>query len=330
MTDLQKTQHYTTEGEYILQGLKEYIMENYFLIEPFYGNGDLVKLFPNNKWEKFDIEEKEGCKIQDTLLNPPNYKDKWVITNPPFLAKNKAKDKTIFDLYKVDDLYKAFLVSIKEAEGGIIIIPTNFFTDERTEKIRKIFFDNFEVIKINFFTQPVFKSTTYTVCAFFFHKRKTINYKEKIKITIFPSKKESFIILNRDSGYRIGGDFLRKIENQKSIFERLTDKSYNGYLTNIKLIGLDTRAEPLHLEYNETPYIGKQTDRIYATMICQKELDIETQKFLIEKFNQIMSDFRAETNDLCLTNYRDFNRKRISFTFCYKLLSYIFENFSKL
>ena len=250
------------------------------------------------------------------------------------LMNTKAKRPTtvVTELLEIDvnDLYKAFLVSIKEAEGGIIIIPTNFFTDERTEKIRKIFFDNFEVIKINFFTQPVFKSTTYTVCAFFFHKRKTINYKEKIKITIFPSKKESFIILNRDSGYRIGGDFLRKIENQKSIFERLTDKSYNGYLTNIKLIGLDTRAEPLHLEYNETPYIGKQTDRIYATMICQKELDIETQKFLIEKFNQIMSDFRAETNDLCLTNYRDFNRKRISFTFCYKLLSYIFENFSKL
>ena len=28
------------------------------LIEPFVGNGDLLSLFPNHNWEKFDIELK--------------------------------------------------------------------------------------------------------------------------------------------------------------------------------------------------------------------------------------------------------------------------------
>lgn len=101
---------------------------------------------------------------------PPDYKGKRVITNPPYLAKNKAKDKGLFKKYGYDDLYKIALSTFIGCEGGIIIVPLNFLTDEYSERIRKEFLSQYKIDKINIFKSPVFSSTTYSVCAFVFHK----------------------------------------------------------------------------------------------------------------------------------------------------------------
>lgn len=55
-TDLEKTQHYTTEAEKVCQGLLEYIPTSAILVEPFVGNGDLVRLFPQSKWITYDVD----------------------------------------------------------------------------------------------------------------------------------------------------------------------------------------------------------------------------------------------------------------------------------
>ena len=91
-----------------------------------YYNEYLLDYSQDANWECYDIEPHSNSIQRDTLFNPPKYKDKWVITNPPYLAKNKAKDKKIYNLYNVDDLYKASMVSMLEANGGILIIPTNY------------------------------------------------------------------------------------------------------------------------------------------------------------------------------------------------------------
>ena len=104
MTDLNKTQHYS-KNNLLLDGLTSFIPKNAFIIEPFYGQGDLVKDFSIKEY--YDIAFPIGSPhYRDTLLNPPIYENKWIITNPPYLAKNKAKDKTVFNFYDYDDLYK--------------------------------------------------------------------------------------------------------------------------------------------------------------------------------------------------------------------------------
>lgn len=89
LNDLEKTQHYTINASYILQGLIDYIPKYAKVIGPFVGNDDLLGCFPN--WDSvYDIEPSskvpETTK-RDTLTFPPDYHDKWIITNPPFLAK---------------------------------------------------------------------------------------------------------------------------------------------------------------------------------------------------------------------------------------------------
>lgn len=325
MGDLQKTIHYTTESEIICGNLKKYIPSDVVLVEPFVGGKDLVALFPNHSWETYDIDATTEAQIhRDTLKNPPNYTGKWVITNPPFLAKNKATDKTIFDLYNVDDLYKAFIVSMLECDGGIIIIPTNFLSDERTADIRKKFFDRFELLELNIFTVPVFKSTTYSVCSFAFKRADKADIRT-VQCNVLPNGSTYTVNLCAQYNYRLGGEAISKIESYKNYFGRLTATTPSSkFITNIKLYGLDSRTERIHLAFEE-PYIGKDTDRIYATFICDMQIPEDIQRKMILLFNEKIEQFRLDTCDLALTNYRDFNRKRVGFDFAYRLLSMIYD-----
>lgn len=325
MGDLQKTIHYTTESETICGNLINYIPEGVQLVEPFVGGEDLVQLFPSHKWETYDIDHATNAQhYQDTLITPPNYTGKWVITNPPFLAKNKASNKTIFDAYGVDDLYKAFLLSILDCEGGIVIVPTNFLSDERTAEVRTKFFNRFKILELNIFTVPVFKTTTYSVCSFAF-ERASLENKRITKCNIMPANISYDIELYKCYNYRLGGDIVNKIENHPNYFGRLTATTpSNKFITNIKLYGLDTRAERIHVAF-EDPYVGKNTDRVYATFVCDMEISEEQQKKMIDLFNEKFEQFREETCDLALTNYRDYNRKRVGFEFAYKFLSMIYD-----
>lgn len=325
MGDLQKTIHYTTESEMICGNLIHYIPTGAHLIEPFVGGEDLVQLFPDYQWETYDIDPATKAQhYQDTLLNPPNYQGKWVITNPPFLAKNKASDKQIFDAYNVDDLYKAFLVSMLECEGGIVIVPTNFLSDERTADVRKKFFNRFEILELNVFTVPVFKTTTYSVCSFAF-RRAQLQSERKIKCNVMPANNSYNITLYECHNYRLGGDIVNTIESHKNYFGRLTSTTpASKFITNIKLYGLDTRNERIHVAFEE-PYVGKQTDRVYATFVCDMEIPEDVQKKMVKLFNEKFEQFRLDTFDLALTNYRDYNRKRVGFEFAYRFLSMVYD-----
>lgn len=328
MSDLEKTVHYTTKSDIIFRNLVDYIPKGMSFIEPFVGGGDLLNLFPDEKWEKYDIEDKGNNIIRDTLKNPPDYHDKWVITNPPYLAKNKASDKEIYNKYNVDDLYKAALVSILDCAGGLIIIPTNFFTDERTGKVRTQFLNQFKILEMNVFTEPVFETTTYSVCSFAFCRKDYSACEQEFVVNILPKGESNKIVISPKYDYRIAGEFYNDIESSKNIFGRLVGSESKDYITNIKLYALDTRVERIRVEYELEHYCGKQTDRVYATLTCKFKLTEEQEHFLINEFNRQLEDFRKKYFDLSMTNYRDFNRKRIGFTFVYKLMSKIyFENY---
>lgn len=321
MNDLEKTIHYTTKAQEICSNLIKYIPNEAQLIEPFVGDGDLLPLFPSHGWECYDIEDKLNSMRQDTLLNPPSYKGKWVITNPPYLAKNKAKDKSIFNKYSTDDLYKAAILSLLDCEGGILIIPTNFITDENTKPIREKFFSQFQILEMNIFTRPVFTTTTYSVCSFAFKRGNN----QPFKVNIQPNGNQVELGLKKEYGYRVAGDFYNSLEKVDVIFGRLVGNNSEDYITNIRLYALDTREKRIRVEYDTKPYCGKTTDRVYATLTCKHQLSKEQELFLIREFNKQLEDFRQNYNDLSMTNYRDYNRKRIGFTFAYQLMSKIYE-----
>ena len=109
---MNKCQFYTTNYKYILKGLPQIPIDE-IVLEPFVGYGHLLNLIQNKKVECYDIDD---CgfnnvinmgfnpKKRDTLKDIPIYKNKYILTNPPFLARNKSNNKLYYNLHSQDDL----------------------------------------------------------------------------------------------------------------------------------------------------------------------------------------------------------------------------------
>lgn len=348
-------QFFTTNYEYILQNFN--IPDNVInIIEPFSGNCDLIKFIKNiTKYniEYYDIEPKLDYIIQrDTILNPPDYSNKFILTNPPYLARNKAKDKILFDKYSQNDLYKCFIFNLinNQCLGGIIIIPLNFWCSIRKNDIelRKKFLNIYNILNINIFEETVFDDTSYTICSFQFEIKKqkkdldiniifnNLNINKdlnSINVIIYPSKKEIKISLNNDNNYIIGGEIYKLKQNKKYIINRLTSKNIQYKLnTNILVKCIDDNINnKIKLSYvsddliyiDETPNLSSRT---YATLVITPKLNKDEQLKLVNDFNTFLEDYREKYHSLFLTNYReskDIARKRISFDLVYKIVNHL-------
>ncbi len=341
MTEKQKLgQFYTTNYKYILQNFKipDYVK---IIIEPFAGEGDLINFIQNKniKHECYDIDpKKEFINKRDTLKNPPLYNNKFVLTNPPFLARNKSKDKSIFDLYKENDLYKCFIKSIinTNVQGGILIIPLNFWCSIRISdiKLRETFLKKFNIIQMNIFEERVFDDTSYTICSFIFElKNKDI---PNIGCTILPSKKNITFSLNKSNNFTIGGEIYNLNKNKKIKVERATNINQKSEgLTNILLKCIDDNINSkirLCIVKDSERYIDNTpnlTARSYATLIIKPTISMDKQKKVVEEFNTYLDEQREKYNSLFLTNYRESNsicRKRISFKLAFDIVNYILSS----
>lgn len=320
-------QFYTTRANYIIGNLIDDLPKELVVVEPFCGQGDL--LIFENKYEIYDIDPKiENCEKRDTLRFTPNYEGKLVVTNPPFLARNKNKDKSIYDLYEVGDLYKAAIKSILTCSGGILIVPLNFLCDE-DNSFREAFFARFDVIRLNIFEETVFDDTSYTICSFSFKLKEFDSEIDTIECTFFPSKEVRFFDLKKSAGYRIGSDFIEIIDSQKNIgIKRLLLEGTPN--SNLYLRAIDTGTEngKIALEIKRDHFYGKGTDRTFATIVMDKTYTDEQELKICEEFNSILNEYREKYNSMFLTNYRNsgaYARKRISFDVAYKLISHIIK-----
>lgn len=340
-------QFYTTNYKYILDKL--YIPVNVKnIIEPFSGKGDLIKFINKSSDKKYNIEEYDidphtDESIQrDTLLDPPNYENKFIITNPPYLARNKSINKEIYNKYNQNDLYKCFIMSIisNSCIGGIIIIPVNFWCSIRKNDIelRRLFLEKYHIIRINIFEEKVFTDTSYSVCSFQF-KKKIDDSINNINAVIYPIKKKINFILDKTTNFIIGGEIYNlnsKNYKEKYKLERLTKKNKdNKNKTNILIKCIDDNinnkiiakiVDEKNIYIDNTP---KLSARSYISIIINPYINIEKQKILVSNFNKYLNNKREKYNSLFLTNYRESNsiaRKRISFKLVFEIIYYLLNS----
>ena len=341
-TKSQLGQFYTTNYSYILNGM--IIPPNSVIVEPFCGKGDLLNFanrFNPKEIRTFDIDPKQdGIERRDTLKHPPSYQDTFVLTNPPYLAKNKHKgDKSVFVKYKQDDLYKCFIESIirSPCSGGIIIIPLNFWSSIRRNDsiLRERFVNVYKTIRVNVFEESVFKDTAYTVCSILFRRKKYHDSRtcEDVDMHFYPSRDRLTIKVGEYNRYTIGGDVLWKLPQTQSYkVERATrlNKDCAG-LTNILLKNIDdTSTSRICLKIVSDEEIQRHVDRTeklssrsYASLIITPPIPLDKQKEVVDIFNARLEKWRGQFRSLFLTNYRENNRKRISYTLAFKMVNYI-------
>lgn len=365
----QNGQFFTKNSDYILNSFSQFI-KNKTAVDPFAGNKDLIEWAKRNGVEKiigYDVDPKyidnKAVFYNDSIINSKKYK--FIITNPPYLHKNKAYKETKEKYFSgrnviFEDLYQASIFSILNCEEGIIVVPLNFLCAENSHRIRSLFFDKFEIIKLNIFSEQVFDDTTYNVISFYFKKKEKPASINKISATIFPGRENIDLILEKRFNWQFGGDFVNRVaktRNQLGIY-RLTENYLESgeykiemALQNIKdkinypvsktfkekmekniifLRAIDSKnGKKIQLEdirnYDIVGLVGKNTSRNMAHLIFEKELPVSEQVELMNEFNRQLNRERNKYFSFFLTNFRDNNRKRISFDMAYKFLNYIYN-----
>ena len=171
-------QFYSARWVDLLDGLS--VPRGLVVVEPFVGAGDLLRACPDGATlELYDIDPPPGgaggTVRRDTIADPPDYGGRFVLTNPPYLARNKSADKAPYDRYGLNDLYKCFVAELtaQDAAGGILVLPVNFWSGVRRADValRARFLRKYRVVRLNVFDGRMFPDTTAAVCAFQFAAR---------------------------------------------------------------------------------------------------------------------------------------------------------------
>jgi hypothetical protein len=354
-------QFYTRNADYILRGFPMDGITD--IVEPFAGDGDLIKWArnkaPDVKISAYDISPPNTCitinnntvaiEVRDTLLNPPDYTNTWILTNPPYLARNKSQNKEIYDLYDTNDLYKAFILSIKDSLGGIIIIPASFLLSPRDIDVRcrHHLLSRYNITKLRYFEEQVFDDTTTTVIALMFAISETELSEQRIVVEIYRDSTLSeveFNICAQDRWiiggdiYAINNDVINTINN--TIITNLIVKRFvvgstlkpGEYQTHMTLNALDSGKQNgrISLTYKRGHiYQAKESSRTFATMIVSRELSEDEQIKVCQMFNDFLEEKRKKYYSLFLPQYREskeYARKRIPFELAYRIIAHIVVN----
>jgi len=332
-------QFYTTNAAYILDGLPRPPPDVRRIVEPFAGKGDLMEWLRKSgctlEVDAYDIDT-NATHIQerDTLTNPPDYANAWVVTNPPYLARNKSTDKSVFDLYDTNDLYKCFITSVVQqnnCRGGIFIIPAGFFFSPRDIDVRcrDAFLRTNRITKVKYFEESVFDDTTTTIVAVAFEKSEVDLDEQDVEWVMMPSNVRRVFKMASSHKWIIGGDiYSLSMPDHISVRRHVEGQALrtNEQQLHITLSALDsgTKDGRIRLAYKAGYlYPGKECSRTYASLrITGRTLTEGEQIQLCHEFNAFIEQKRDESWSLFLPQFRESKehaRKRMPFELAYRI-----------
>lgn len=398
-------QHYTNKKIY--DNHKTIVLNNKdkIIVDPYVGEGNLIMFFLdsltneeaikkiNNKeiygfdidlnnleiiknkiFEKYNIEKNILDEIffyNDSLLNNPlidiESENIFLITNPPYLAKNHVKKlyKDDFEKYFLNNNYIDYFeiaLNLFKEYNGLWIVPSNFLISEFFKNARKKILEKKEFKEIYIYEEQMFDNTKVLTTSFVLLDKKEeqtifkINNNNKLyeyKIENYSIKTSFEELIEKTKPFKIKTGFLKKdyIDGKEKILvmdstdnnkikEMFIDKKQKDYIEQNQLIfrALDTGTkkgeiallnikEQFHVDLFET----KISSRAYVQFFLPNFITLEEQNKIMNIFNQIINIEREKNNSIFLTNFKNASngksRKRMEFKQAYKLITYIYNEF---
>lgn len=325
----QKTgSYFTTNVDNLLSGYNHIVIGK-TIIEPFAGGGDISKWCLNNgaiSVDEYDIHPLGNVIQNDSILHPPFGEDCVVVTNPPYLSRNKNKDKIYYDKWQQNDLYKCHLASLvaNNVNSGILILPSNFLS-ERNSKAREMFFSKFRMNKVKYYRTPIFSDATTGVVIFDFYRWNSqsvmecdfeIHYSDHIDLCKFS--------LHSKNKWLVGEEFFDYIGSPIHSYSILREGQTSN--SNIVIGLLDKGKYKLGAHYNNGDPLYC-SPKAFTTFQCNLSvlLNENEQKKVIEIFNERLNFFRNKYHSLFLANYMGAEQKILSRYYVQCLLSKAIE-----
>ncbi len=323
-------QYHTTNVDQILSGYEETIHGKEY-IEPFAGGGDLIrwadKLF-GVLVGAYDLHPTDSDTIQrDTIMDPPDYTDKFVLTNPPYLSKNKNKDKAPYDKWGASDLYKCHLASLKYCSGALIIIPSNFFCESRS-RARVRLFESHYIVSAKYYDRPMFDNATTGICVI--HIEKGVRLVQEFPMVINDDK-AIYMSLKKDNNYIHGNDFFDLLRKSKSFPMKKTVVGDEVPNTKIIVSILDNGKYKDALTFNngEDIYCKPKSFTTYQLTIVGRTITEDVQRQVVDMVNSELSRLRDKYHSMFLSNYMGEGQKILSRKYIHSMISWAIEKINE-
>ena len=317
-------QYYTTNSDQVLAGF-EHLVKDKFVVDPFAGGCDLLRWAVRHGCRGtlgLDLEPTSTSILQNNSIeNPPDYSGKLVLTNPPYLSRNKYKgDKSVFDQWGFDNLYKCHLASLRTADEFIEIVPVNFFCESR-DAIRRYLFATHSITQATFWTDPSFDDTNQCVTVFHAVKKKQEN--QQFSLTFRPEGRIIDVLLEERYRYLHGADFFEYISTGDSVDLAITKTDTGMPEPNSRIvIGLlDKGSWRSGFSYNEGEAVYcKPASFTTYQLTLSREFTEAQQRAIVDLAQTRLEQYRAQYSDMFLANYMGEYQKILSRDYLNRLL----------
>ena len=281
---------YYTEGSPFrlrpfLQWAEAADLANSTVLEPFAGSNNIVNMLIEDglcsRADSYDIApEVDDVAHRDTLSSFPGGYEVCV-TNPPWLARNSARRRGLaFDVpLRYDDIYKYALdIALQHCQYVAFIIPATFI---RSRLFRERL-ESFVLIE-----RPLFVDTDNPVCLALFGPRccttevwiddRHVGTLDKLE--------------HRNEQYMYGSRHPRSAI------------SFNAPGGDLGLIGVDNTREP-SIRFCRGSELAHRSIKHTDRAITRIDLRVKVTGSLIDRLNDGLARFRAETHDLFLAPFK--------------------------
>lgn len=228
----------------------------------------------------------------------------------------------MYEKYGFNDLYKCHIASvIGNVDEGILILPSNFLSESRA-KIRDAFFKKYTITTCDYYYYQIFPSATTGIVVFHFVKDNSAVKRFVCNVHYSNTNiVKCEVELEEKYDWLFGKDFFDYIDVEQTIdIDKYTGKKGN-YLTNLVIGLLDKGKWKQGLSYNSgSPVVCGEKSFTTYQVVSSIPIDDETQKTIVEVFNNNLQTFRNKYHGMFLSNFMGANQKILSRSFIHKMI----------
>ena len=298
------------------------------VVDPFAGGCDLMNYaieFGAASSTGYDLHPTSSAIIQnDSLMDPIDYTDKLLFSNPPYLAANKCRtgDKRPYDKWKQSDYYKCHLASLyPTCDEAVLVLPANFLS-ESSATARNMLFKNYICMKAKYWTNPMFNDTSSTICMI--HIIKGVQDVQQFPCTLNDTTIIDMVI-SAKNGWLFGDEFFDYINVPMTVYK--CDNSTEAPNTHIVIGILDkgSYGTGYHLNYGD-PKVSKKTAFTTFQVRSKIPLSENEEREIVKLANEKLNSYRTKYSSMFMSNYLGPNQKILSVTWARKLLSRVISD----